>query len=137
MSGEEQAVLETLQRYFAGYAQGDVELCMSTIAPTGPLLLFGTNADEIATSAAEVRAGLERDMAAMSDVRVGDLQRLHIEATATQAFALFEVSMAWRSAGADTTTQMRFALSLGKADGQWRIRSGLVSVPSTAGTYQY
>ncbi len=137
MTRDEQGALETVKRYFEGYAKGDVELCMSTIAPSGPLLLLGTNADEILTDAAAVRAGLSRDFAAMQGIRIGAFRQQHVEASATQAFVLLEAPLAYRSGGEETATVMRFALSLGRIGEAWLIRSGLVSVPFGAGTYVF
>ncbi|NTU58801.1 MAG: nuclear transport factor 2 family protein [Chlorobiaceae bacterium] len=137
MTTEELGALDTVKQYLSGYSNGNVEECMSVIATAKPILLFGTNVDEVLKSADEVRATLQRDKESMANINFGDFRSLHVDASPTLAVAVLEIPISYEADGLKNNTLMRIAFSLIKEDDRWKISSGMVSVPFDAGTYSF
>jgi hypothetical protein len=137
MTSDEQGALDTVKRYLGGYSSGDIDECMSVIASSKPLLLFGTNVDEVFRSTDEVRTALRRDKESMANIHFGDFRSFHVDAAPSLAFVVLEVPVSFDAEGQKNNTLMRIAFSLFKEVEQWKISSGMVSVPFDAGTYSF
>lgn len=137
MSNEDEVILEAVNRYLDAYAQRSVEDCMQHMATTSPVMLFGTNADEVFTSIDAVRAAFARDFAGMADIRWGEPRHVDVRAGSELASVLLELPIAYRSEGEEVATLFRFALTLIREAGHWKICTGLASVPFPADTYSF
>jgi hypothetical protein len=141
MTYEKQAVIKTVTNYLDNYASKNIENCMSAIVSSMPILLFGTNDDEVFRSAEEIHAAFSRDFSSMDDIRLGAHRYLHVEASPTLASVILELSIAYRTIeqkeSKEIETLFRYALTLVKEDNQWKICAGLASVPFATGTYTF
>ena len=137
MTQEQSQVLEAVKCYLDGYAKGDVEQCMSVMSGTGPVLMIGTNMDEVLESGADIRDAIERDMQHMSDIRFGEFSHLQVEAVAGLASVVLQLPVSFSVDGDENRTIMRFAVTLKPEAGDWKMCSCLVSVPFDAGTYLF
>lgn len=137
MTKEEQAAIDVVMNFLAGYAKKDIDACMATIAVQKPILFFGTNENEIFNSADKVRAAFTKDFATMTHIRWGKPRQLNVNAAAALASVIIELPVSFRSEGKSVKTLFRYALTLTKAGKQWKICSGMASVPFSAGTYSF
>jgi hypothetical protein len=134
MTTNEQAALDTVLNFLQSYSKKDVEGCMAAIATSRPVLLLGTNADEVFRSPGDFRSALSRDFASMDDVRWGAQRDVHVVANAALASVVIEVPLSYLAEGKKTETLFRYALTLAKEGERWKICSGMASVPAPAGT---
>lgn len=141
MTHEKQAVIKAVTNYLDNYAKKNIENCMSVIVASTPILLFGTNDNEVFRSAEEIRAAFNRDFSSMNDIRWGAHRYLHVEASPTLASVVLELSIAYttmeQEVAKDVETLFRYALTLVKEDKQWKICAGVASVPFATGTYAF
>lgn len=141
MTQEKQAVINTVMNYLGNYAKKNIENCMSAIVTSTPIMLFGTNDNEIFRSTEEIRAAFNRDFSAMDDIFWGTHRYLHVEVSPTLASIVIELSIAYTAIGQespkDIETLFRYALTLVKEDQEWKICAGMASVPFATGTYTF
>lgn len=141
MTHEKQAAINTVINYLDNYARKNLENCMTAIVATTPILLFGTNDNEVLRSAEEMRAAFTRDFNSMEDIRWGAHRYLHVEASPTLASVVLELSIAYtaieQQVAKDIETLFRYAFTLVKEDKQWKICAALASVPFATGTYTF
>ncbi len=110
---------------------------MLAISTTTPILLFGTNDNEVFRSADEVRTALNKDFDLMSNIHWDRHSYLHIETSPTLASVVIELSISYQSEGKKIETLFRYALTLIKEDLLWKICSGMACVPFPTGTYVF
>jgi len=137
MTNEEQAVLDTVKDFLDSYSEKSIERCMSLIAVSKPIMLFGTNENEVFKTRDEVCSAFKRDFESMTNIRWGEHRQFHVEALSTLASVLIELPVSYESEGKETATLFRYALTLTKEGDQWKICSGIASVPFVAGTYSF
>jgi hypothetical protein len=137
MTIEKQAVLNAVMNYLDSYSRKEIENCMLAISTSTPILLFGTNDNEVFRSADEVRTALNRDFDLMSNIRWDRHSYLHIETSPTLASVVIELSISYQSEGKHIETPFRYALTLIKEDLLWKICSGMACVPFPTGTYAF
>lgn len=141
MTHEKQAAINTVINYLDNYARKNLENCMTAIVATTPILLFGTNDNEVFRSAEEIRAAFTRDFSSMEDIRWGAHRYLHVETSPTLASVVLELSIAYtaieQQVAKDIETLFRYAFTLVKEDKQWKICAALASVPFATGTYTF
>jgi hypothetical protein len=141
MNHEKQAVIKTVTNYLDNYARKNLENCMSVIVASTPILLFGTNDNEVFRSTEEIRAAFTRDFSNIDDIRWGAHRYLHVEASPTLASVVLELSIGYtiveKEVANDVETLFRYAFTLVKEDKQWKICAGLASVPFATGTYNF
>ena len=141
MTHEKQAVIKTVTNSLDNYARKNLENCMSVIVASTPILLFGTNDNEVFRSTEEIRAAFTRDFSNIDDIRWGAHRYLHVEASPTLASVVLELSIAYtiieQEVANDVETLFRYAFTLVKEDKQWKICAGLASVPFATGTYNF
>jgi hypothetical protein len=99
--------------------------------------MLGTNDNEVFRSADEVRSAFSKDFVNMTNIRWGKNRNIHVEAVSTLACVIIELPIAYQSEGTNVETLFRYAMTLTKEGGQWKICSGLASVPFSAGTYSF
>jgi len=109
MANEKQAALDTVNDFLDSYSQRNIERCMSLISVSRSILLFGTNENEVFKTRDDVRSAFKRDFKSMTNIRWGEHRQFHAEALST----------------------------LTREGEQWKICSGMASVPSVAGTYSF
>jgi ketosteroid isomerase-like protein len=134
---DQQAALSAVMDFLNGYAKADLDGCMRIVAASTPILLFGTNDNEVFTSSEDVRDALTRDFAAMSDIRWGETRHSHVVAGQAFANVLLELPISYRAAGKKVETLFRYALTLAKEGRRWKICGGMAGVPAPSGTYAF
>jgi hypothetical protein len=137
MTDEEQGAFETVKNFLDSHSQRNIENCMSLISASRPILLFGTNENEVFETRDDVRSALKRDFESMTNIRWGEHRQFHVEALSTLASVLVELPISYEIEGKRTETLFRYALTLTREDGEWKICSGMASVPFAAGTYSF
>lgn len=137
MTTEKHAALDAVMTFLDSYAKRDVEGCMEAITDSRPVLIFGTNDNEVFSTLDDLRAAFTRDFANMSDIHWGKERHAHVEAAETLASVIIELSISFQSEGEEVDTLFRYALTLGKEGGQWKICAGMASVPFASGTYSF
>lgn len=141
MTNEKQAVINAVSNFLDNYAGKKLENCMSAIVATTPILLLGTNDNEVFRSTEEIRAAFTRDFSSMEDIKWGAHRYLHAETSPTLASVVLELSIAYtaieQETAKDVETLFRYAFTLVKEDQQWKICAALASVPFATGTYSF
>lgn len=137
MTDQKLLVSETIQRYLDAYAKKDLEGCLACIAERAPLLMLGTNDDEIITDRNEMVKAYQRDFSMMDDIALGAVRQRHVEVGADLASMLLERPLSYTADGAATKTLFRFAFTLVRENGEWKISAGMTSVPFKSGTYSF
>ena len=137
MTNEEQSALDTVKDFLDSYSERSIERCMSLILVSRPIILFGTNDNEVFKTLDDVRSAFKRDFASMTNIRFGEYRQFHVEALSTLASVLVELPISYQSEGKEVSTLFRYALTLTREGGQWKICSGMASVPFVAGTYSF
>jgi hypothetical protein len=98
MKPEEQAALDAVMNFLESYAGRSVEGCMSLIAASRPILLFGTNDNEVFKTTGEVRAAFTKDFAGMTNIRWGKRRNIHVESAPTLASVIVELPISYQHA---------------------------------------
>jgi hypothetical protein len=137
MADEKLVVIEIVQRYLDAYSKKDLEGCLEFFAERKPLLMLGTNDDEIITDRKELVNAYRRDFSMMDNITLGEVRQRHVEVGADLASILLELPLSYNSEGDVTTTLFRFAFTLVRENGRWKISTGLASVPCKSGTYSF
>ena len=137
MADEKLIVSETIQRYLEAYAKKDLEGCLGFIAERVPLLMLGTNDDEIITERKELLNAYQRDFSMMDNIALGEARQCHVETGADLASMLLELPLSYTAEGDTTKTLFRFAFTLVRENGEWKISAGMTSVPFKSGTYSF
>lgn len=137
MNNEEQVVLSAVMNFLDNYSKRSVEGCMSSMSDSKPLLVFGTNDNEVFKTTDDVRKAFKKDFDSMNNIRWGELRNVHVEAAPTLANVIVELPIFYQNEGKDVETLFRYSLTLAKEDGRWKIRSGMASVPFMAETYSF
>jgi len=137
MTDQKLVVSETIQRYLDAYAKKDLEGCLGCIAEQAPLLMLGTNDDEIITDRKELATAYQRDFSMMDNIALGEVRQRHVEAGADLASMLLELPLRYTAEGVETKTLFRFAFTLVRENREWKISAGMTSVPFKSGTYAF
>ena len=137
MSDVEKSVNETIDRFFDGYARGDLAACLSAFAVQQPMMIVGTNVDEICQNREQLASALKRDFACMSAVRWGAPRHRQLVASPAMASVFIERPLFYTADGQDQQVLFRYAFTLLPESGQWKICSATASVPAAAGNYQF
>jgi len=73
----------------------------------------------------------------MDNISFGEVRYRHVEAEGNLASVLLELPLSYETEGAETRNLFRFAFTLVRESGAWKISSGLTSVPFKSGTYSF
>lgn len=134
---QHESVKQIVIHFMQAYASRDIDACMRLIAADKPLLIFGTNADEIFKTADEVRQSLIRDFGVMSNVRWGDVKHIAIETDQNLATAMIELPVRYVAENKEEKTMFRYAFVLRFNQNAWQIVNAMASVPAAAGAYSF
>lgn len=137
MNEEEQVALNAVMNFLDSYARKDVEACMSAITVSMPIMLLGTNDNEVFKTLEELREAFKRDFAGMTNIRWGKQRNIHVVATPTISNVIIELPISFQAKEETVEVLFRYALTLIKEGGQWKICSGMTSVPFASGTYSF
>lgn len=137
MNSDQESAMHTVMNFLRSYAKKDTAACISAFASSKPVLMMGTNDDEIFRSVTEICEAFGRDFANMDDIRWGEIRHAHTEAEGLLASVIMEAPVSWRSEENEVHTLFRYALTLIREAGEWKICSGIASVPFKSGTYTF
>jgi hypothetical protein len=137
MNNDQESALNSVMSFLESYAEKDVESCMSAVASSIPVLLMGTNDNEIFRSVSAVREAFVKDFSNMDDIRWGEVRHVRTETSGELASVIIELPVSFSSEGNDVRTLFRYALTLVRENGAWKICSGVASVPFKSGTYTF
>ena len=135
MEQNNKAAHEVAMTFLTAYARKDVSACLACFAQSSPLMLLGTNLDEVFTNRAALEAGLTRDFANMDKIGWGEPRQLYVDAGDTRATVLLELPICYETGGKAEQLTLRYAFGLRKEAGEWKIAAGSASMPSAAGNY--
>jgi ketosteroid isomerase-like protein len=134
---ERRTVMEVIQLYLYAYAKKDIQGCMKLIARESPLLMLGTNDDEVLSDRIGLEEAFQKDFSMMNNIDFGEFRNQYIEAYGQLASVIVELPISYESGGQQNQTLFRYALTLTKERDQWKICAGMASVPSKRGTYSF
>lgn len=134
MNNGQESAMHAVMNFLRSYSEKDVEKCMSAIATSKPVMMMGTNDNEVFASPPEIREAFRKDFANMDDIRWGEPRHAHTEASEKLAFVIVELPVTFRSEGEEVKTLFRYAPGLVPENGGWKIFSGIASVPFKSGT---
>ena len=137
MSDVENSVNETIDLFFDGYARGDIAACLSAFAVQQPVMVVGTNIDEICQNREQLELALKRDFACMSAVHWGAPRHRQVVASPAMASVFIERPLSYTADGQEQQVLFRYAFTLLPESGQWKICSAMAAVPAAAGNYQF
>ena len=137
MSDVEDSVNETIKRFLDGYAKRDPALCLSAFVERSPMMIVGTNLDEICQNREQLESALMRDFACMSALNWGVPRHRLVVAKQDMASVFVELPLSYTAEGKDLQVWFRYAFTLLPESGQWRICSAMAAVPAAAGNYQF
>ena len=137
MTREQQAALKVAMEFLNHYAERDIEGLMDDMATSKPLFMMGTNDNEVFKSTRSIRAAFKKDFLNMDNIRWGKRRNVHVQAVPFLASVIIEMPISYQSAGKKIKTLFRYALTLKKERGKWKICSGMASVPFATGTYSF
>lgn len=137
MNKEEQGALDAVIKFLDSYSQRNIEACMAAIAVSRPILMLGTNDNEVFRSSQDVRMAFSKDFANMTDIHWGKHRNIHVEAVSTLASVIIELPISYQNEGEKVETLFRYALTLTKEGEEWKLCSGVASVPFVSGTYAF
>lgn len=126
-----------VMQFLAAYAVRDANMCMSLMAKNTPLLILGTNADEAFSSADDMRRSLQRDFDAMSNVKWGEVKHAAVITEEKLASVLLELPISFLANDQEEKINLRYAFTLVKENGEWRIAQAMASVPASSGSYNF
>jgi hypothetical protein len=137
MTDDDQTALSAALAFLDNYAKGDVAGCVKAVSTSAPILLFGTNDNEVLKGADDVSEAVTRDTSTMTDIVWGEPRNIQVLSAPTLASVLLELPISYRAEGKTVETLFRYALTLGKEGSKWKICGGLASVPFASGTYTF
>jgi hypothetical protein len=123
--------------FLANYSKRDVEGCVATITKSKPIMLLGTNDNEVFKTIPEISVAFKRDFKKMSNIRWGKRRNLHVKVVPTLASVIIELLVSYQSEGEKVKTLFRYALTLTKEGEKWKICSGMAAVTLATGTYSF
>jgi ketosteroid isomerase-like protein len=137
MTREEQTALKTVMSFLSNYSKKDAEGCMAAITKSEPMMVLGTNDNEVFKTIPEIRAAFKKDFKCMNNIRWGKRRNFHVKAVPTLASVIVELPVSYRSDGEKIKTLFRYALTLTKEGDKWKICSGMATVPFASDTYSF
>jgi len=132
---EARAATDAVMAFLDRYAARDLDGVMSRIAQRAPVFMVGTNVDEKFTGRDALRAAFLNDFGNVSQMRWKEPTYLRAAVHGEAAAVVIERPAEFVVGRQQELAVFRYALTLVKEDGDWRVASGLVSVPLDAGTY--
>ena len=136
MSGED-SVKDAAMQFLSAYASRDLEGCMQLIAKDKPLMVVGTNLEEVFKTREEVQHSLKRDFASMSNIQWGVPSHISTEAVENLASVMIELPVSFFANEMQEQTMLRYALVFIKQEDCWRIVQAMASLPVPAGSYNF
>ncbi|HON10050.1 MAG TPA: nuclear transport factor 2 family protein [Chitinispirillaceae bacterium] len=133
MNQYEVEVFNTVGSFLGAYAGKDINTCLSYIATGMPLLIMGTNDDEIITSYDEIRDAFEADFSVMENVSWGEVRYSYVKAENSLGSVLVELPINFTNQGMESSVLFRYALTLVRQGNEWKICAFLTSVPYESG----
>src|SRR5690554_4784455 len=103
MNQYEVEVFNTVGSFLGAYAGKDINTCLSYIATGMPLLIMGTNDDEIITSYDEIRDAFEADISVMENVSWGEVRYSYVKAENSLGSVLVELPINFTNQGTESS----------------------------------
>ena len=137
MNSDEQAVMTAVGSFLVAYTQADIDTCIAALSTQRPLLLMGTNEDEVICTHEAAKKLFEADFKSMSGLRWAPYQQQWVAVSADLASVIIALPLTYRHADKDVTVQFRYAFTLACEEKQWKICAAVASVPRPAQTYAF
>lgn len=137
MNSTEQAVMTAVGSFLVAYTQADIATCMAALSTLRPLMLMGTNEDEVICSREAAKRLFEADFKSMSGLRWAPYQQQWLAVNADLASVIIALPLTYRHEDKDATVQFRYAFTLAYEEKQWKICAAMASVPRPALTYAF
>lgn len=116
----EAAVKAVLDRMAEGYERRDIAMVLSTFAPDGDVVMYGTGADEKRVGPAEIQTQAERDWSQTEAATVA-LGWTSISAAGSVAWAAADATFNLKAGGQEMSLPARITFVLEQRGGEWLI----------------
>jgi len=137
MVKKEQEVKVAVKSFLDAYANQDIDVCMSLISNEKPLLLIGTNEDEICKDKESLRTAFLKDFSVMADVKFEDPTNYYVQVDNTLASVIYDVIITYKADNKSVKIFFRYAFTFIKENNQWKICALLMSAPFRSNTYTF
>jgi ketosteroid isomerase-like protein len=127
-----QHIPDVIEQFFNAYAKANVEDCIATFSQKNPIMVLGTNTDEVIKSRESLRQGLARDFSQMSNICWGSISHLSTIESEQLASVILELPIKFTCENEEQKTLLRYAFGLSKEQAEWKISQVLVSIPAKA-----
>lgn len=127
---EKIAVQAAVAGFWRAYERKDLSTMTGLLSKSKDFIFFGTNSSEVITNVARWEALMKSDWALFESTRFEEPRNLGIQLSADGKLAsiVYEALDASVEGGKEINSLDRFALTLRKEDGEWRIIQGMTAV---------
>ena len=131
------SVKDAAMQFLSAYASRDLEGCMQWMAKDRPLMVVGTNLEEVFKTREEVQQSLKRDFATMSNIQWGVPSHISTEATENLASVIIELPISYVADKKQEKIMLRYMLAFIRQYDCWRIVQAMASLPAEVGSYNF
>jgi SnoaL-like domain len=130
LANEKLVVQATVTRFWKAYEQKDLTTITKLLSTSGELTFFGTDSAEVIKSLAQWEALMKNDWKLFDSTHFGDPQNVSIQVSnhGELASLVYEVPDVSLVEGTQVESLDRFAMTLIKENGEWRIIQGMTAV---------
>jgi hypothetical protein len=132
LNTEKDVIRARIESFLIAYKAEDLNTMLPMLSSSKNFLFFGSDLAEINRSKSDFQNQLVQDWKLFDSIEFGELRNVDIAISKSGDFAntLFEVPMKVMINKVPSSFTMRFDLSFVEEDGVWKIKQGLVYVPS-------
>jgi len=130
LANEKLVVQATVTKFWKAYEQKDLATITKLLSTSGELTFFGTDSAEVIKSLAQWEALMKNDWKLFDSTHFGDPQNVSIQLSSHGELAslVYEVPDVSLVEGKQVESLDRFAMTLIKENGEWRIIQGMTAV---------
>lgn len=127
---EKKAIESAVSGFWKAYESRDMAAVSKSLTSTGELLFFGTDSAEVIRSREQWETQVQHDWELFQTLKVGDLRNLSILLSddARLGSAVCEIPMQMTVGGQESHALFRYAATLRKEAGEWRLVTGMAAV---------
>jgi ketosteroid isomerase-like protein len=135
MTQERQAVQDAIRAYFDGYEAGEWSQVEPVLTASDDFQFFGTDSAEVSRSTSQFQQQLSYDWQLMDGIEIGEMRNvsLVIDPDGEVTTAMYEARFSGEPEGGGDrfSALVRFAHTLRKEEGAWRLVQGMGTVPTS------
>lgn len=134
LASEREAAETVIREYFDGYEAEEWNQVQRALTTSNDFLFFGTDSTEVSTSVSSFHELLSKDWQVLDNIQIGEFRNLSalIDEDAQLASLMYEATFSGVPTGGNRfEVLVRFAHTLRKEDGRWRLVQGMATIPTT------